>query len=158
WNHMQLAESRNPTRSELDDAAPDHAVYLSGTGRSAGAVTNRHGIAFFSARGVAVDPDTGVVASPNDALAALRDVQTDEDRLRGTTDLNAYAASVGLTTVVNAGNLDDQRFPLALWRDDRLNVRMRPLFPADSPDEADARVSQNLEQGGRAVGDDLYRP
>ncbi|HEX6994947.1 MAG TPA: amidohydrolase family protein [Gammaproteobacteria bacterium] len=157
WNPLQLREARLPTRAEVDDAAPDHAVYLASSGR-AGAVTNGRGAAFFAARGVAVDAETGVVASQNDALAALRAEQTDEDRLRGTAELNAYAASMGLTTVVNAGNFDDQRFPLALWRDGRLDVRMRPLFPADSPDEADVRARQNLEQGGRAVGDDLYRP
>src|SRR5690606_20789561 len=30
WNPLQLREARLPTRAELDDAAPDHAVYLSG--------------------------------------------------------------------------------------------------------------------------------
>jgi predicted amidohydrolase YtcJ len=158
WNSLQFREARRPTLAELDEAAPDHAVYLSGTGGGAGAITNSRGAAFFESRGVAVDTETGVVASPNEALAALRDAQTDEDRLRGTAELNAYAASVGLTTVVNAGNFDDQRFPLALWRDGRLDVRMRPLFPADSPEEAEARARQNFDQAGRAVGDDLYRP
>lgn len=158
WSPLQFREARLPTRAELDEAAPEHAVYLSGSGRRAGAVTNGRGASFFAARGIAVDEETGIVASPNDALAALRAAQTDEDRLRGTAELNAYAASVGLTTVVNAGNFEDQRFPLALWRDGRLGVRMRPLFPADSPDEAEARARENLEQAGRAVGDDLYRP
>jgi len=158
WNHLQLAESRRPTRAELDDAAPDHAVYLSGTGGGTGAVTNARGAAFFAARGVAVDGNTGVVTNANEALGALRAAQTDGDRLRGTADLNAYAASVGLTTVVNAGNFDDQRFPLALWRENRLDIRMRPLYPADSPEAVEARALQNFDQAGRAVGDDLFRP
>src|SRR5690606_37392059 len=118
-----------------DDAAPDHAVYLSGTGGGTGAITNRRGAELFAARGIAVDADTGVVANANQALAALREAQTDTDRLRGTAELNDYAASVGLTTVVNAGNFEDQRFPLELWREGRLNVRMRPLYPADSPED-----------------------
>lgn len=158
WNHLQFAESRRPTGAELDEAAPDHAVYLSATGGGTGAITNRRGAAFFAARGVAVDGATGVVANANAALAALRDAQTDADRLRGTAELNAYAASVGLTTVINAGNFDDQRYPLALWRDGRLDVRMRPLYPADSPEEVEARALQNFAQVGRAVGDDLFRP
>ena len=158
WNHRQFAESRRPTRAELDDAAPDHAVYLSGTGGGTGAITNSRGAGFFAARGIDVDPATGVVASARDAFAALQAEQTDEDRLRGTADLNAYASSVGLTTVVNAGNFDDQRYPLALWREGRLDVRMRPLFPADSPAEVEARAANNFAQAGRAVGDDLYRP
>jgi predicted amidohydrolase YtcJ len=158
WNPRQLAEGRRPTKAELDSAAPDHAVYLSATGGGTGAVTNSKGLEFFEMRGVAVDGATGVVASPRDALAALQAVQTDADKLRGTAELNAYAASVGLTTVINAGNFEDQVYPLSLWRDDRLAVRMRPLYPADSPDEAEARASNTFGQAGRAVGDDLYRP
>ena len=34
---------------------------------------------------------------------------------------------------------------------------MRPLFPADSPQEVEARVLNNFSQAGRAVGDDLFR-
>ena len=158
WNHLQFAEARRPTRAELDEAAPEHAVYLSGTGGGTGAIANGRAATFFTARGIAVDAETGVVASANDALAALRETQTDENRLRGTEELNAYAASMGLTTVVNAGNFDDQRYALQLWREDRLNVRMRPLYPADSPEQVEARARENFGQSGRAVGDDLYRP
>jgi predicted amidohydrolase YtcJ len=158
WNHLQFAEARRPTRAELDEAAPEHAIYLSATGGGTGAIANSRAARFFDARGIAVDAENGVVAAPNDALAALREGQTEADRLRGTEELNAYAASVGLTTVVNAGNFDDQRYPLALWREDRLDVRMRPLYPADTPLQVEARARENFDQAGRAVGDDLYRP
>jgi hypothetical protein len=158
WNHTQFSERRRPTLAELDDAAADHAVYLSGTGGGTGAMTNRRGLAFFAARGIAVDSSTGVVSAARDALAALREAQTSDDRLRGTAELNAYASSVGLTTVVNAGNFDDQQYPLALWRQNRLGVRMRPLYPAESAADVDARASNNFGQRGRAVGDDWYRP
>lgn len=158
WNHNQFRERRKPTLAELTDAAPDHPVYLSATGGGTGAITNRLGLAFFEARGIAVDSSTGAVSAPRDALAALQNEQTEDDRLRGTTELNAYASSVGLTTVVNAGNFDDQRYPLELWRENRLGVRMRPLYPADSPGDVDARANNNFEQHGRAVGDDWYRP
>jgi predicted amidohydrolase YtcJ len=158
WNHRQFVEARPPTRADLDEAAPDHAVYLAATGGGTGAVTNRLGAGFFTASGVGVDMDTGAVASPRDALAALQSVQTAEDKLRGTEALNSHAAALGLTTVVNAGNFDDQIYPLSLWREGRLNVRMRPLFPADSPEDVEARAANNFAQRGRAVGDDLYRP
>ncbi|MGD8340317.1 MAG: amidohydrolase family protein, partial [Gammaproteobacteria bacterium] len=158
WNHRQLAESRRPTRRELDAATPDHAVYLAATGGGTGAMTNSRGVDFLESRGVAVDADTGVVASPRAALAALQSVQTRADRLRGTSDLNAYASGVGLTTVVNAGNFEDQSYPLTLWRQGRLSVRMRPLYPADSPDDVASRARESFDQGGRAVGDNLYRP
>lgn len=157
WNHTQFAEARRPTKAELDDAAPKHAVYLSGTGGGTGAVTNSLGQAFFTARGVAVDADTGVVSSPASALAALQAAQTPEQKLRGTAELNAHAASLGLTGVINAGNFADLEYSLQLWRQDRLTIRMRPLFPADSPEEVDARLRSHFRQDGRAVGDDLFR-
>jgi len=157
WNHTQLAEARRPTQAELDEAAPRHAVYISGTGGGTGAITNSRGRAFFSSRNVAVDATTGVVTSAGAAVAALQAVQTPEDKLRGTAALNAHANSLGLTAVINAGNLTDQEFALRLWREDRLTVRMRPLFPADSPADVDARILNNFSQGGRAVGDDLFR-
>jgi predicted amidohydrolase YtcJ len=157
WNHTQLKEARRPTRVELDAAAPKHAVYISGTGGGTGALTNSLGMKFFAARGVAVDEATGVIAQAAPAVAALQAVQTAEQRLRGTADLNAHATALGLTTVVNAGNFGDQEFALQLWRQDRLAVRMRPLFPADSPQEVEARALNNFSQGGRAVGDDMFR-
>ena len=158
WNHTQLSENRRPTKTDLDAAAPKHGVYISGTGGGTGAITNSVGRAFFAARGVMVDEATGVVASAQAAVAALQAGQTPEDRLRGTADLNAHANSLGLTGVVNAGNLADQEFALTLWRQEKLTVRMRPVFPADSPQDVETRVLNNFSQAGKAVGDDLFRP
>jgi predicted amidohydrolase YtcJ len=157
WNHTQLSENRRPTTAELDAAAPKHGVYISGTGGGTGAITNSAGRAFFAARGVMVDEATGVVTSAQAAVAALQSMQTSEDKLRGTADLNAHANHLGLTGVINAGNLADQEFPLALWRQEKLTIRMRPVFPADSPQEVETRVLNNFSQAGKAVGDDLFR-
>jgi len=157
WNHTQFAEGRRPTAAELDDAAPRHAVYLSATGGGAGAITNSLGRAFLTGKGVMVDEATGVVASAQAALAALQSLQTTEDRLRGTADLNRHANSLGLTGVINAGNFDDQELALRLWRDNTLTMRMRPLFPADSAQDVEMRARYNFSQSGRAVGDDLFR-
>jgi predicted amidohydrolase YtcJ len=157
WNHTQFAEARRPTKAELDEAAPKHAVYISGTGGGTGAITNSLGLGFFAAKGVMVNETTGVVSAPAQAVAALQATQTAEDKLRGTADLNAHANSLGLTGVINAGNLEDQELALRLWRENRLTIRMRPLFPADSPQDVEARVLNNFSQGGRAVGDDLFR-
>ena len=158
WNHTQLAENRRPTKADLDAAAPKHGVYISGTGGGTSAITNSVGRTFFAAKGVAVDDATGVVASAQAALAALQAAQTVEDRLRGTADLNAHASSLGLTGVINAGNLPDQEFALTLWRQEKLTVRMRPVFPADSPQDVETRVLNNFSQASKAVGDDLFRP
>jgi predicted amidohydrolase YtcJ len=157
WNHTQLAEGRRPTKAELDAAAPKHAVYVSGTGGGTGAITNSLGQAFFVGKGVMVDGASGVVAASGPAVAALQAVQTPEDKLRGTADLNAHANRLGLTGVINAGNFDDQELALRLWREDKLTIRMRPLFPADSPQEVETRALNNFSQGGRAVGDDMFR-
>ena len=157
WNHTQFTEARRPTKAELDEAAPRHPVYISGTGGGTGAITNRLGQAFFASKGVMVDEVSGVVSAANAAVTALQMLQTPEDKFRGTAELNAHANSLGLTGVINAGNFPDQEYPLRLWRQDKLTIRMRPLFPADSPQQVEARIANNFGQGGRAVGDDLFR-
>ena len=157
WNHTQFVEARRPTRAELDAAAPEHGVYISGTGGGTGAITNTLGGAFFASKGVVVDESTGGVAAAGPAVAALQAAQTTEDKLRGTADLNAHANRLGLTGVINGGNLDDQELALRLWREEKLTIRMRPLFPADSPRDVETRVLNNFSQSGRAVGDDLFR-
>src|SRR5262249_48644839 len=129
----------------------------SGTGGGTGAITNSLGQAFLTSKGVKVEEASGIVSAANAAVAALQAAQTAEDRLRGTADLNAHANSPGLTTAINASNIGDQEYPLKLWRQDKLTVRMRPLFPADSPQDAETRIQNNFSQSGRAVGDDLFR-
>src|SRR5262245_8524046 len=140
WNHTQFAEARRPAKADLDAAAPKHAVYISGTGGGTGAITNSLGQTFFASKGVTVDETSGVVSQANAALMALQSVQTPEDKLRGTAEMNAHANSLGLTGVINAGNFPDQEYALKLWRQDKLIIRMRPLFPADSPQEAETRI------------------
>ena len=157
WNHTQFSENRRPTKAELDAAAPGHAVYISGTGGGTGAITNSRGQKALAAGGVIVDDATGVVGSAANALAALQKAQTRQQKLRGTRELNAHANGLGLTGVINAGNLADQEFALELWRQNALTMRMRPLFPADSPEQVETRLANNFSQDGRAVGDDLFR-
>jgi hypothetical protein len=157
WNHTQFTENRRPTKAELDAAAPGHPVYLSGTGGGTGAITNSLGQKIFAASGVVVDDATGVVGSAANAVAALQKAQTPQQKLRGTRELNAHANGLGLTGVINAGNLPDQEFALELWRRNTLTIRMRPLYPADSPEQVETRLLNNFSQGGRAVGDDLFR-
>jgi predicted amidohydrolase YtcJ len=157
WNHLQFAERRRPTRDELDDAAPGHSIYISGTGADTGGITNRRGQSFFAANGVAVDETSGRVATPNAALALLQKSQSLDDKRRGTAALNAHANALGLTGVKNSGNLEDLELTLELWRRGALTIRMRPTFPANSPADVEARAANNFSQGGRAVGDDMFR-
>jgi hypothetical protein len=104
WNQVQFAEKRLPTSAELDAAAPNHPVivYQAFTGPAA---VNTRAKVFFAGKGVAVS-DTGTIAANAPSLAALnalRSIQTFGDKLRGTADAMAYAASVGLTTNVDMG-------------------------------------------------------
>jgi predicted amidohydrolase YtcJ len=104
WNVAQFVEKRLPTSAELDAAAPNHPVivYQAFTGPAA---VNSRARAFFTSKGVAVN-DTGTIAANAPSVAALnalRSIQTFGDKLRGTADAMAYAASVGLTTNVDMG-------------------------------------------------------
>lgn len=158
WNHLQFAENRRPTKAELDEAAPNHPVYISATGGGTGAIANSLAELFFENNGVDVD-DAGIVSSANDALAALEAVQTEADKLRGWADMNAHSNSLGLTAVINAGNFSDLEYALQLWRQDELTIRVRTLYDADGgPAAVEERIRNNFSQGGRAVGDDLFRP
>jgi hypothetical protein len=104
WNVAQFAEKRLPTSAELDAADSNHPVivYQAFTGPAA---VNTRAKAFFASKGVAVS-DTGTIAANAPSVAALnalRSIQTFEDKLRGTADAMAYAASFGLTTNVDMG-------------------------------------------------------
>jgi predicted amidohydrolase YtcJ len=152
WNPVQFTEKRLPTLAELDAAAPDHPVLLF-QGFTGPAATNTRGKAFFTGRGVAVS-DTGAIAANAPSMAALnalRAVQTFDDRVRGTAEAMAYAASVGVTTSADMGAFNLPGTPdlqgsfeadtlasanqfrmydavLALQRQGRLTTRLRVYF------------------------------
>jgi hypothetical protein len=105
-------EPRFPNLAELDEAVPDHPIYLQ-ISFGGPSVTNSLGKAFFESEGIEVGDDGAIAAggfgaaSPaTEALHALRQLQTLEDQKRGTMDAMRYAASVGITT-----HLDDGGFP-----------------------------------------------
>jgi len=102
------AEPRFPTLSELDSAAPNHPVYIQQS-FAGPAVTNSLGKQFFEQAGIEIGADGSIAGgfqTPNPttrALFALRELQTFEDKMRGTRDALAYAASLGLTTHFDQG-------------------------------------------------------
>jgi len=104
WAPNQFAERRLPTLAELDQAAPNHPVYLQ-TGFTGPAVVNTHGQMFLAQRGVAVGADGRLAENAPTVAAwkALLALQTDADRRRGAADAMAYAARVGLTMSVDRG-------------------------------------------------------
>ncbi|KAI0869816.1 amidohydrolase family-domain-containing protein [Hypoxylon argillaceum] len=105
----QFNERRLPTLEELDQAVPDHPVFVS-YGFAGPATTNSLGKAFFES--LAEPPvigANGLISSGENngkALLALRQQLTFEDRKRGVHDAMAYAASLGVTT-----HLDQGAFP-----------------------------------------------
>jgi predicted amidohydrolase YtcJ len=155
WNQNQFAEARLPTKAELDAASPSRPVYLNGR-------TNSLGEAFFEARGIAVDDVTGQVASTAQATAALRALQTDEDKIRGTADAIAFAAATGLTMIHDTSNLTvqpaDYRYMNTLYqRSGRsLDVRMRHyrFFGGGTPV---SELERYMDPIFREAGDGTYR-
>lgn len=105
-------DPRFPTLAELDAVTTDHPIYIqqSFAGPS---VTNTPGKAFFESRGIEVGGDgtdagfiAGGFATPNpttQALHELRQLQTLDDKKRGTLDAMRYAASLGITTHLDQG-------------------------------------------------------
>lgn len=169
---------RFPTLAELDAAVPNHPVYIqqSFAGPS---VTNSLGKRFFEQAGVEVGADgsmAGGFQTPNPttrALYALRQLQTLEDRKRGTLDALRYAASLGLTT-----HLDEGGFPatgtaadgaahmdpyraydalLALHEEGAITSRVRLNFLHMETDPGTPELVARLNNAFPRFGDDLLR-
>lgn len=102
---------RFPTLAELDAVSTEHPIYIqqSFAGPS---VTNSLGKQFFESKGVTVGADGSIAggATPNPttkAIFALKQLQTFEDKKRGTLDALNYAVSVGITTQLDQGGFPD---------------------------------------------------
>jgi predicted amidohydrolase YtcJ len=179
---MQLVPApeapRFPTLAELDAAVPNHPVYLQ-LSFAGPAVTNSRGKAFFESQGIAVGSDGSIAGNfplPNpttQALYALRQMQTLEDKKRGTLDAMRYAASVGVTT-----HLDQGAFPsdgtaadgaahfdryrgydalLALYQEGALINRIRLNFLHMETDPATPELQARLLNVFPHYGDDLLK-
>ena len=141
WSPRQFDEQRRPTLAELDEAAPEHAVYMMGYPFGPG-VTNTIGKRFFEAAGIAVSDEGGIDGQPGPELneaqrayEALKQNQTLDDKLRSLRDLMRFSNTVGLSTVLEGGGgfpgpgvfneYRDYEAAMALWREDELTVRLR---------------------------------
>jgi predicted amidohydrolase YtcJ len=166
WNANGLVEKRMPSLTEVDAAAPRHPVYLSTTGLG-GAVTNTLGKAFFESKGVTVDAATGAL-NAGMAFAALRNAQNAGDHSvsswrRGTEEAIAFASSLGMTMAHDVGgngnlfvDLTAYNEVLALWREGKLNIRIRSFLYSDTDTGygiAKARMDNQLNR----IGDDVFR-
>lgn len=172
-------QPRFPTLAELDEAVPDHPVYLqiSFGGPSA---TNSLGKAFFEGEGIEVGDDGAIAAggfgaaSPaTEALHALRQLQTLEDQKRGTIDAMRYAASVGITTHLDEGGFPATGTPTdgaahfhpyraydalqALYAEGRLINRIRLNFLHMETDPDTPELQARLDNVFPMFGDDLLK-
>lgn len=178
----QFAENRLPTLQELDEAAPEHPVYISQSffGPS---ITNTLGKAFFEAADppVTVGADgsiaEGIFGSTDSetgkALFALRELHGFEDRKRGVKDAMAYAASLGVTTHLDQGAFPASHSPadgaghednyemhkpwLAVYDEGEGSVRLRInyLHFDDSLDLPS--LEQRLKNSYKFFGNDMVR-
>ena len=104
WATDQLSEKRLPTIAELDRAAPNRPVLLV-TNLSTHAVTNSLGKAFFESHQVAFA--NGEIATPAGILRSvylLKSTMSLEQLKRNTEYAMGWAASVGITTVMDMGS------------------------------------------------------
>ena len=174
WSPRQFAEDRPPTLAELDEAAPEHAVYLMGYPFGP-AVTNSIGKQFFEAAGIAVTDEGVLTVQPGnfDSLAhqayfRLQEDHTLEDKQRSLRDLMRYSNTVGLSTVLEGGGgfpgtgafdeYNDYDAIMALWREGELTVRIRAHIQAwvtaDSGIEA---IQQRVDNTFNRLGDDMFK-
>ena len=174
WSPRQFAEQRRPTLAELDEAAPDHAVYMMGYPFGPG-VTNTIGKRFFEAAGIPVSDEGFIAGQPgpglNEAQRAyevLKQDQTLDDQRRSLRDLMQFSNTVGLSTVLEGGGsfsgpgvFDEYRdydAVMALWRERDLSVRFRLFFQgwatADGGIEA---IRQRVDNTFMGLGDDMLK-
>jgi predicted amidohydrolase YtcJ len=181
WIPQQFAENRLPTKAELDAAAPNHPVLIFQTFVGP-ATTNTLGAAFFTSKGIAVDP-TGAIGGGGPSLAALnalRAIQTFEDQKRGSMDAMNYSAAVGVTTNVDMGGFvlpgtphteGSEHFDtLASWdpytaydaflafhQDGKMKVRLRLFFLSMDNTPTVPLTTQRVLNAFPNFGDDMLR-
>jgi len=164
----QFAESRYPSLSELDEAAPSHPVYLSISNWGPGA-TNSLGKALLESQGVPVGDDGIVEKGDRTVLAwnALSALHSYDDTLRQTAHQMDFALSVGRTCVFDMGGtipaggwLDPATGynpVLELMRDGKAPLRVRVFLPVLDEDAALPDLTARLDYTFNEFGNDQVR-
>ena len=177
FHFNQFAERRLPTLAELDEALPNHPVYVS-IGFSGPSTTNSLGRVFFqnAPLPVTVGADGSIAAGTQSgrALLALRQALLDfEQRKRGALDALDYGATVGVTTHLDEGAFQATNTPsdgaahednytmhlpfLALYREGQAKVRLRINFLHMESDPALPGLLARLQNAFPFFGDDMVR-
>lgn len=174
WSPRQFAEQRRPTLAELDEAAPDHAVYMMGYPFGPG-VTNTIGKRFFEAAGISVSEEGFIAGQPGPELteaqrayAVLKQDQTPAGQRRSLRALMRFSNTVGLSTVLEGGGsfsgpgvFDEYRdydAVMALWREGELSVRFRLFFQGWATAEGGIEaIQQRVDNTFMGLGDDMLK-
>ena len=164
----QWAEARFPSITALDQAAPEHPVYLSAFGFGPGQ-TNTAGRDLINSLGGKVSPDGSIASREDTALAyeVLAASIDDEHRERQLADVIIWANKVGLTTAMDmsgtvpgVGFLDQRTGynPIVnMARDGRLNLRTRLYFPALDEDAELSQLQGRLDNSFNNFGSDMLK-
>ncbi len=176
FNPNQFKEVRLPTLKELDEAVPNHPVFLL-VGFSGPSVTNSLGKAFFEklsvAPAVSSNGSIGMGTETGKALLGLRQTLTFTDRKRSVLDAMAYAASLGVTTHLDQGAFQATGTPadgaahednfqmhlpfLSIYDEEKARIRIRINFlHQDSTTDVPA-VQQRLLNTFKFFGNDMVR-
>ncbi len=145
----QFVEGALPDLATLDGI--DRPVFLS-PGFGGPSQTNSAGIAYFLAHGVTVAGDGSITAGNTAAARNVLSAEHDfDDQVRGTLDLMAWSASVGLTTVMNFS--DNSTAAETLFDDGTAFTRLRHNLGSQSLAQVPNIIQQRLESDG----DDMFR-
>jgi predicted amidohydrolase YtcJ len=155
WHPSQLDAGRMPTRAELDDAAPEHPVFVYPLyAKDDRAVVNS---AALNVLGWSDDQVTGISRYQEINAIAL---QPSRDReWASTRSFFARLASLGLTGVVDAGGLgmapEKYRAVYDVWRRGELPIRVRSLHGAVTPGREADEIAQWQRYLHPGAGDGL---
>jgi predicted amidohydrolase YtcJ len=164
-----IPEGRLPNLNELDEAAPDHPVYIQ-IGFSGPGMTNSKGKNLFENIGVKVT-DEGFIsqgAEANKAFGLIKGRQTSVDHVTSIKALMKYSNRLGLTTVHDQGGVvfpgggffdidNDYDAVVKLWRQGETSVRIRTHHGASDSDPAAGEVEARINNAWPHIGDDMLR-
>lgn len=174
WHPDQFAERRAPGREELDQAAPDHPVFVQ-FGYSWGMLNSAglRAIDFDRAVREGVDPAAidldaaGLPAGVLRGMPALRwlywqfPVPGLEDQVRSTAAASRAFSAVGLTGLIDGGGSntgpDTYRALYETWRRGELTVRVRPTLHASKPGAEPEELPGYLRFVAPGFGDGMLR-
>jgi predicted amidohydrolase YtcJ len=173
WHPSQFTEGRSPTRAELDDACPDHPVYVQALYEHA--VLNSAALRASGIGSQQADPPGGIIERDaagratgrmsglgafSRCLDAMPRYAADQERA-GTAAMMRELHAAGLTGLVDPGGfgMPPARYdPLfELWRRGELTMRLRLFLSAVDPGHEYEQLSGWLRHAQTRFGDGMLR-